>query len=79
MKQLMSKYGDLVMVGTADEMKSVVKSIRRAYNRYATEWHTSHCDMPKFNPSRGYSLIFDEDDMAIYVKPVDMYLVEAVM
>lgn len=79
MKQLMSKYGDLVMVGTADEMKSVVKSIRRAYNRYATEWYTSHCDMPKFNPSRGYAIIFDEDDMAIYVKPVDIYLVEAVM
>lgn len=79
MKQLMSKYNDLVMVGTADEMKSIVKSVRRAYNRYATEWHTSHCDMPKFNPSRGYALIFDEDDMRIYVKPIDMYLINAVM
>jgi hypothetical protein len=68
----------MVIVGTADEMKAVVKSVRRAYNRYATDWYTSHCSMPKFNPTKGYAIIFDEDDKAMYVKPIDIALVENV-
>lgn len=79
MKKVMDKFDNMVIVGSASEIKAVVKSVRRAYCKYATSWFTSHCDMPKFNPTRGYALIFDEDDQRIYTKPVDMYLVKNVL
>ncbi len=89
MKQLRNRHEDsqtLVVVGTADEMKAILKSIRRAYNRWLTYWDYPYDDLPCFDSKNGYAIIFNEyidEYEKIYhelsVKPVDMYLVEAVM
>lgn len=71
-------YGQNVLVGTAKEVKAVYKSIIRAYYRYVTDWHGSHCELPILVEDRGYGLIFDEEEMTIYVKPVSMYFVNCV-
>lgn len=78
MKKIKDKYGQNILVGTAKEVKAVYKAITRAYCRYATEWHGSHCDSPILVEDRGYGLIFDEEERVMYVKPVSMYFVNCV-
>lgn len=52
-----------VVIGTADEIKAVYNSIRRAElkeTRHNLGW--SHCNPPKYNSSRFYGIYIDLED-----------------
>lgn len=49
--------GSTIIIGTSDEIKSIEKSMFRAWKEDRSNVWPSHRSVPKFNPSRIYGII----------------------
>lgn len=54
--------GSTIIIGTSDEIKSIEKSMRRAWKEDRSNVWPSHLDDPKFNPSRIYGIIITSEE-----------------
>lgn len=54
--------GSVMIIGTSDEIKSIEKSMRRAWKKDRSNVWPSHLDDPKFNPSRIYGIIITQEE-----------------
>ena len=54
--------GSTIIIGTSDEIKSIEKSMRRAWKEDRSNVWPSHLDNPKFNPSRIYGIIIAPEE-----------------
>ena len=54
--------GSTIIIGTSDEIKSIEKSMHRAWKENRSNVWPSHLDDPKFNPSRIYGIIITPEE-----------------
>ena len=61
-------------VGEAQEVKAVYRSMRKAWNRNATNFYNLHIDFPKFNYEKCYGLFINDKGMTFHVISSDTAL-----
>lgn len=54
-------------VGSAQEVKAVYRSMRKAWSRNATNFYNLHIDFPKFNYEKCYGLFINDKGMTFHV------------
>ena len=64
----------ILYVGEAQEVKTVYRSMLKAWLRGATNFSNAYCDFPKFNYSRCYGLLINETEMTFHVVSSDTAL-----
>lgn len=61
-KILSKRDGSTIIIGTSDEIKSIEKSMHRAWKEDRSNVWPSHLDDPKFNPSRIYGITITPEE-----------------
>lgn len=85
-----NETGDVLIVGMADEIKAVAKSLRRAerktndsfwkdHNGHRTNLEAEYLSAPKFNMSMGYGLYIDWHGHWIIISATDVLMVLGAM